>query len=295
MSGKATPLRVVTEFVLRIPDGWAGRIAEAVTALTAAGAEVTRVVPDRGVLAGVIESWFVGDLSQLPCAEGIVEGASYVVDADGRHVRRPRQPGRATAMGPWDNAAPDHHRGGKGPSGAHGHGPRRASTRPVDLLDLVQDDEVPTHGRPDDIERIGDGQNVYGHDPFEPVDWPAPGGGIPEERVLEIPWTARIGYSVVAILAMCLIVHAAVQGQDHRGCAVLAQVCASALLFSLSVTAALGLCRYRLVRHACTVLGLLVTLLPCLLWDDVPLARVVPGLLAFLIAGITDESLSPLR
>ena len=297
MSGRAITPHVVTEFVLRLSDAWTNRVADAVEALTAAGASVTRVAEDHRVLAGVIESTRIDGLWRLPCVEDFIEGATYIVDGrepvagDSAGAVRHRDPRAAIRK-----SANQTNGGPRDASRSSLRTPRHAPAfhRFPDLFDLGSGDDPLPQDRVYDVEQMGRTWGRTAPVRFESIDYR------PSEceaaLVSTRPRLSRgaicLAYLSIAALAVYLLVDAAGRAPESRPIVPTVYACACAALFSVAIVAACGLWRYRPLRHACTAFGLLMGVLPCLVWDEASLVRAVVGLAAFLLAGATADLIS---
>lgn len=295
MSAKITFPRSVTEFVLRLSDTWISRVDDAVEALTAAGASVTRVAEDRRALGGVIESTRIAGLRCLPCVQGVIEGATYLIDGRGpvasnsaravhREDSRPASRRNQTNGGPRDVPC------------SSLRTPRHAPAchRHPDLSGLDYADDPLPQDHAYDIEQVGSTRDGAAPVRFDSIDY-SPSeyeAALAGTRPRRVRVAICLAYLSIALLAVYLLVDGARQASGSWALAPAVHACASAALFSVAIVAACGLWRYRPIRHACTSVGLLVTVLQCLLWCEGSLVRAVGGLAAFLIAGTIAELIS---
>lgn len=297
MSAKITLPRSVTEFVLRLSDAWISRVADAVEAVIAAGASVTRVAEDRRVLAGVIESTRVAGLWLLPCVQGVIEGATYLIDGRGPVASNSARAVHRRDPRPASRRSPNQTNGGPRDVPCSSlRTPRHAPAchRHPDLFDPDYGDDPLAQDQVYGIEQVGRPQDSAAPVRFDSIDYSPSEYEAALTGALPRPIRAAIClvYLSVAALAVYLLVDAARQSPGSWPLAPTVHACASAALLSIAIVAACGVWRYRLIRHACTGVGLLVSVLPCLLWDEGSLVQVAGGLAAFLIAGTTSDFVS---
>jgi hypothetical protein len=295
MSDRESLRRVVTDFVLRIPDQWSGRASDAAEILVLWGADVTYVGADQRVLAGTVESTQVDRLSCLPCVQSVVTGASYVV-GDGS---RPRSGlGGSTCGGyycwRYAGSARDHYCVQPRGQAASCTDARRAQRwcaprRPegADIEPWTQPAFTPVPQRPT-------GSIT---DYTSPMDRSAaPENGESPEAMRVIPPGVYFAYVLITGIATYLLAEATFTGIGHGWyTGLIIHAFGSLCLVSLSLMGALGLCRRRVIRHACTCLGLLLTLSPLLLRSDSPHVGAALGLVTMLVAGAAAEGLSQLE
>lgn len=81
MSGSRSQPQWASDFVLRIAPLWVDRFPDVLAALQALGARVGLVAEDHHSVSGIIPTDQLHELGSLPCVEGVVAGAEFLLDA----------------------------------------------------------------------------------------------------------------------------------------------------------------------------------------------------------------------
>lgn len=266
--------RVITEFVVLIADGWSNHVPEVLAAVQSRGGEVTSVDQENGILEGRIESLDLPRLRQLRCVRRIVEGTSFIARRfegapghGGGTCRRGRARLRRQTPAPRLSRVRDAHR------------PTRL---PTDIKP-AQRMRVRLPASPAIRNRVEPAARRFGGlDLSQRLTWTAddrPLRDKPHGR-RSIPVGVRLAYVLISVLGIVIAAH---------------QPSAGAALAALAAVAALGLCRFRLLRHTCTALALCIVFSTLILQRSLAWTDVVSGLAAFLIAGIAAEAIGDAR
>ncbi len=90
--------RLVTDFVVLLTDGWSPRFSGDLAMLKAAGAEITDVCAETGIVEGVIAGADLDALSRLPCVDRVTQGLTYLCEKKVSCKRRLTQ----QLLTPWN-------------------------------------------------------------------------------------------------------------------------------------------------------------------------------------------------
>jgi hypothetical protein len=276
--------RIITEFILLIADDWQGRASDVLNAVQSAGGKVMSVDERKGIVKGCIASMDVPRLERLGCFRQLVEGASYVT------YRFPAAPDQGVGYG---------HRGGVH-QGSRAHAPkphRSADTGPPTLRPSACRPTPSTPdfppARPSALPGFDSPALRPGHLDFsQRLLWKAEDRAPCDrsQRRPAIPPGVRLAYGMVLALGAAIATRTALD-QVNVGCFSMFQLLSGSLLAALATIAACGLCRFPLVRHACTCTGLWLAVSPFLLQRSFSGIGMALGLAAFLLAGCVADNL----
>lgn len=270
--------RIITEFILLIADDWNGLASDVLSAVESAGGEVMSVDEENGILEGSIQSMDLPRLERLACVRQLVEGASYVTY---------QFPGAPNHGFDYD------HRGGVH-QGARARAPKphcSADTRPPKLRPSACRPNPPMPVRPPvrppalfgfDYRELCSGHLDYSRRLLWKAEDRAPCDR--SQRRAAIPLGVRLAYGTILALGVASATRIAMD-HGNLGRLSMVQMLSGSLLAALATLAACGLCRFPLLRHACTCMGLWLVLSPCLLQRSLRGIDLALGLAAFLLAG----------
>lgn len=289
---------IITEFILLIANDWNGRECDVLDAVESAGGEVMSLDQSNGSIEGRIQSMDLPSLEKLACVRQLVEGASYVT------CRFP---------GGDDHELGNGHRGGvhQG-SRVHSPSPRRSADRgsrrrcidggdpagPPTLRPSARRPRPGTPARPParprgvpglDFPELGSGHLDYSQRLLWKAEDRPPCDRSPRRRP-GIPLGIRLIYGTVFALGVAIATHTAID-HENLDCVSMVQLLSGSLLAVLASLAACGLCRFSLVRHACTLVGVWLAVSPWLLQRSFSAVDMALGLAAFLLAGCAAETL----
>jgi hypothetical protein len=276
--------RIITEFILLIADDWIGRASDVLNEVESVGGEVMSVDEENGILDGRIQTMDLPRLERLACVHQLAEGASYVT------YGIPGAPDRAFGYG--------HHGGVRQGTSAHAPKPHHSADihpRPCRPFAGRAKSGTPVSpparpGAPPEFNRPALGPPY--RDLSQRLLWKAE-DRLPCDRSRHrpaIPMGVRLAYGMVLAMGVAIAIRS-VMDQENVNWLSTVRLLSGSLLAALATLAACGLCRFPLIRNACTGVGLWLALSACLLQRTFPEIDMALSLAAFLIAGCAVDAL----